>query len=175
MNVYCWQLCCLLMVSCCSVASADDMATDQQIKLSFIYNFAKFVNFPHASVANTPFVICVIGSQPLSSKIILLENKNINEQPIKVHLLTQNTVTAECNLLFVSDSEAGNLPEILSPLANQPILTVSTMANFAQAGGMIGLKEVNNRQQFDINLMAAKKAGLTISSQLLKLADEVIQ
>lgn len=173
-----WQLtlkCGLLIIGCWSVVYADDMDVNQQIKLSFIYNFAKFVTFPNASSATTPFVMCVIGTQPLSSKIILLENKKVNEQPISVRLLTKNKITTDCKLLFVSESEAEHLQDILLPLANQPVLTVSTIADFTDAGGMIGLKELDNRQQFDINLMAAKKAGLAISSQLLKLADEIIQ
>ena len=38
-----------------------DATIDQQLKLSFIYNFAKFVTFPNTNNITTPFVICVIG------------------------------------------------------------------------------------------------------------------
>ena len=73
-------------------------------------------------------------------------------------------------MLFISASEESNLPAILKLLDGKAILTVSEIENFAKRGGIIKLRRENNKIVFDINLEAAKRAGLAMNSQLLKLA-----
>jgi vacuolar-type H+-ATPase subunit F/Vma7 len=164
--------CCLLILCLLSVAYPDNK---EQIQLGFIYNFTKFITWPNLTATTNPLVICVVGSQALSSQMSLLENKKVNSRLIQVRLPSQVKQASDCNMLFVSESENSHLEKILAPIATQPIVTVSTIPDFVQAGGMIGLKIVNDRVRFDINSLATQKAGLSISSQLLSLADEVIQ
>lgn len=167
--------CCLLAMCLLSFPVYTETSTEQQIKISFIYNFAKFVNWPNIASATAPLVICVIGSQPLARNIVLLQNKKVNERPIKVHFLSQDKIVGECDILFISESETPSLEKNLLPLTGLPILTISTIPDFVQAGGMIGLKVSDNRVRFDVNLVAAQKAGLSVNSQLSNLADEVVQ
>jgi YfiR/HmsC-like len=44
------------------------------------------------------------------------------------------------------------------------------MDRFAEQGGLIGLRVEADKVRFDINVDAAQRTGLTMSSQLLKLA-----
>jgi hypothetical protein len=166
--------CCLIAICLLSYAYADTN-TEQQIKVSFIYNFAKFVTWPNLTSATTPLVICVMGSQPLSDKIALLQNKKVDTRSIQVFFLAQNKPSSHCNMLFISESETPRLEKILESIATLPTLTVSTIPDFVQTGGMIGLKVLNSRVRFDVNLLATQKAGLSLNSQLASLADEVIQ
>ncbi len=78
-----------------------------------------------------------------------------------------------CQVLFL-ESVDGTLPvDGLHALAATPVLTISDVPDFAAQGGMIGLKLRADRVRFDINQGASRRAGLVLSSQLLKLADEV--
>ncbi len=72
--------------------------------------------------------------------------------------------------MFISRAEQGRFKALLAKLGRLPILTISDIGDFAQAGGMIGLVETNQRIRFDINLAATRQANLKLSSQLLKLA-----
>jgi hypothetical protein len=71
--------------------------------------------------------------------------------------------------VFVSASERGRLPEILSALGSKSVLTVSEVEEFAARGGVINFVLVDNRVRFEINPGAAKRSGLKISSELLRL------
>ena len=71
-------------------------------------------------------------------------------------------------------SESGSMGRILAAADGKPILTVSDLPDFALAGGMIGLKIVDNHVRFDINARIARKVGLQLSAQLLRLADLVV-
>jgi hypothetical protein len=73
-------------------------------------------------------------------------------------------------LLYISDSERQRLQLILKEVSQFPVLTVSDMHGFAEAGGMIGLIPVQNRLSFEVNIAAIRKSRLSVSSQLLKLA-----
>ena len=76
-------------------------------------------------------------------------------------------------MLFISASERDRLDSILDAIAEQPILTVADMPRFARTGGIIALKVVDNRFRLEINTGVADKAGLKLSSKLLRLAETV--
>jgi hypothetical protein len=50
---------------------------------------------------------------------------------------------------------------------------VSDAARFTTRGGMIGFVLDDDRVRFDINLAAARRSGLQISSRLLRVARKV--
>ena len=54
------------------------------------------------------------------------------------------------------------------------MLTVSDGESAAERGAIIGLTLDENRVRFEVNLVAARKAGLKLSSQLLKVAVRLI-
>jgi hypothetical protein len=53
------------------------------------------------------------------------------------------------------------------------VFTVADQEGFARAGGTANFFRADNRIRFEINPLAAKKAGLKISSRLLRLAKVV--
>ena len=73
-------------------------------------------------------------------------------------------------MVYISPSEKTQLKSILTALRGRPVLTVSDLSHFAQAGGMIGLVTVEEMIKMEINLEAVKSSNLTVSFQLLKLA-----
>jgi hypothetical protein len=78
-----------------------------------------------------------------------------------------------CQILFVDDSEASRMVDILEKAAALPILTVGEDEQFAQNGGIINFVLKNGKVRLEIDLAAAKKVGLTVSSKLLAVADVV--
>ena len=79
----------------------------------------------------------------------------------------------DCRILFVSSSEANHLKDILATLDKANILTVSDIPQFSELGGMIQFVLDGNKIRFEVNLTAAENAGLTLSSELLKVATAV--
>jgi hypothetical protein len=75
-----------------------------------------------------------------------------------------------CHILYVSDSEKKDLPDILSIVGGKSWLTVSSVSDFASQGGMIGFVRKGNNIRFEVNLEAIKRGELSVSSRLLNLA-----
>ena len=67
-------------------------------------------------------------------------------------------------------SESDRLAQILERLAGQPVLTVGEGDGFARRGGVIGLVVESNLARFEVNLHAAQRTGLLLSSKLLGVA-----
>lgn len=167
--------CCLLAL-CLLSAAYSDTNTEDKLKTSFVYNFAKFVTWPNISSTDTkPLFICTLGSQPLIDHFSQLQGKKVNAQSIEVRSLSRGQPIRDCKILFIAESEIPLLEKTLLSLTSSPILTISTIPDFVHANGMIGLKVLDDLVRFDVNLQAVQKAGLTVNSQLSSRADEVVK
>jgi hypothetical protein len=151
-----------------SALTADEYA----VKAAYLYNFAKFVEWPPASFAtdNAPLLICVMGDNPFGEALTNLHGKRVGAHAVAVQELPSSQEAPSCHIVFITRSQQPRLKNLLATLSGRPVLTVSDIDNFTQGGGIIGLIEIEQRIQFVINTSAASRAGLKISSQLLKLA-----
>jgi hypothetical protein len=64
---------------------------------------------------------------------------------------------------------------LLEALERDAVLMVSDAPGFLDRGGTIALVLEQNRVRYDVSLPAAKRAGLTINSRLLRSARRVIE
>jgi hypothetical protein len=151
----------------------DSPPTEYQIKAAFLYNFAKFVEWPTQVFTGptSPIVIGVLGENVFGDDLErTIHGKAINGRPLQFKEYHSVTEATNCQILFISTSEKKHLPKILNGLHSASVLTVGETDQFVEAGGMINFIIEDNRVHFQINNKAAKKAGLTISSKLLSLA-----
>lgn len=147
-------------------------ATEYQVKAAFLYNFAKFVEWPQEALSNEQaFVIGIVGEDPFGAFLDeAVAGKTVRDKRIAVKRFSRMEEAAGAHILFISDSEAGNVARIVKQLNRVPVLTVSDLDRFAERGGMVQLETEQNRVRFAINVAAVERAGLKPSSQLLKLA-----
>lgn len=151
----------------------DSAPTEYQIKAAFLYNFAKFVQWPPQAFASptSPIVIGVLGKNNFGDVLEkTIRGKVINDRPLQFKQFHSVKEATNCQILFISTSEKNSLPKILDDLQGASVLTVSETDHFTEAGGMINFIIEDNKIHFQINNEAAKKARLTISSKLLSLA-----
>ena len=147
--------------------------TEYQIKAAFLFNFAKFIEWPPAAFpgTNSPIIVGVLGKNVFGKDLeTTIGNKTVNNRHFQFKEFDSITEVTNCNILFVSSSEKDNLAGIVDGLHNASILTVSETDEFIKAGGMINFIIQDNKVRFQISDDAAKKAGLKISSKLLTLA-----
>lgn len=155
-----------------SAVLADGL-NECEVKAALLFNFAKFVEWPPAAFpsANAPFVIGIIGSDPVGPALErLLAGKTVAGRAIVIRRWRRASERGDCQLLFVSGSEQSSLKRLLHDIDQQPVLTVADMGEFAARGGMIGLIVKDRRLCFEINTEGTDRAHLKISSRLLSLA-----
>lgn len=155
------------------VQAAQDHPSEYQLKAAFVYNFAKFVDWPPDvyTKPESPFAICILGDDPFGSVIDdALRGKTVSDHPVVIRREKDAVAARRCQIVFVSASEKRRLPDILESLKGANALVVGDFGGFAAAGGAIELTLQDDRVRFSINPAAADGAGLKISSQLLALA-----
>ena len=154
-----------------AVVTGDAHDTEYQVKAAFIYNFAHFVSWPEPP--GDRFRLCVIGSNPFGPYLDRVIGHSVHGSILVVDQHEDAENITDCHLAYISHSLGARLPQVLARLAGLPILTVSDIASFTDAGGMIELRLFDDGVRFDINAVSAGAAGLTISSKLLALSKRV--
>ena len=99
----------------------------------------------------------------------------VKNRRLQVRAAARNSNLKSCQVLVMSESEAEHFEAVLKRLEGAPVLTVSGAGRFLDAGGIIGLFLEGGKLRFDINLDAARRNNLLLSSNLLKLARQVRQ
>jgi hypothetical protein len=159
------------------IASAQASApAEYQLKAAFLFNFAKFIDWPAASFSGPEarFSICILGLDPFGRSMDdLLQGKMIADRRVSVERSKQIADVRHCQMVFVSSSEKSRVKEILEGLKGTNVLVVGETDGFAEAGGAIQFAIEDNHVRFLINTDAADRAGLKVSSSLLSLAHVV--
>lgn len=168
---------CSLFCNCAFPLQAQDQTGEFRIKAAFLFHFAQLVDWPPEALGpdNRPFSICMTGEDMAPGAVeSIVEGKQIGERPIKVRHLQENEDAQSCQVLFIVTRDKKRVAAILTALKSAAVLTVGDSDNFAGQGGMIGFSIEDNKIRFDINLQAAQRARLKISSRLLLLAKRVV-
>lgn len=157
-----------LVAALAASAAAQD---EYGVKAAFLFNFAKFVEWPADAFAapDAGLVMCVAGAGDVDAAVQgTVKGKLVNGRPIEVRRVSDGDVRS-CHLLFVADGRA-RAAELVEGARSASVLTVGETPGFTQLGGVINFTTEDNKVRFEINEDAAKKARLKISSKLLSLA-----
>ncbi len=145
--------------------------TEYEVKAAFLYNFARFVEWPDPGPPDRPFVIDVIGADPFGTALDeAVRGKDIGGHPVEVRRATGAAGLAGCALAFVAVTDRDELVRLLGEAERASVLTVGETRDFARLGGMITFVNKEATIGFEINNRAANLAGLNVSSKLLRVA-----
>jgi hypothetical protein len=150
---------------------------EYEVKAAFLYHFAQFVEWPEETFkdANSLLTYCTIGDDPFRGSLdASLNGRTLGARSFRALHFKQPQDIQGCQVLFVGAEQKKFLPAILASVKGKSVLTVGESERFVQDGGMIGFVLEENKIRFEINLEAAQKAKLKISSRLLALAKSVI-
>jgi hypothetical protein len=152
--------------------SQDGKPTEYQVKAAYLYNFAKFVEWPAATFSgpSAPVIFGILGVDPFGKNIDALMGKTINGRNILVRRYHSLAEIQKCHVLFISASEHWHLGLILKSLSHSGMLLVSDMDSFASHGGMIGFIVTGRTIGFEVNVDAVTRAGITLHSRLMSMA-----
>jgi hypothetical protein len=164
----------LLALGPVPVSEADStIAREYKVKAAFVYNFAKFVEWPAQKLGadNAPLVVGVLGPNPFGDELEnALKGRQINGRPLVVRQFENIETARAAHLLFVTLNDESKLRKAFKEYG---VLTVGQSEAFARSGGIITFTFENDKLRFEINIGAAEQAGLKISAQLQKLATTV--
>ena len=155
------------------VAGEQESAGEYELKAAMLFNVIRFVEWPPAAYSDlrAPTVLCILGWDPFGTSLTsLVSGKIVDGRPVQIRHLKDVDGFLACHVLYISSSERKSVVQILANLKGSSILTVGEMGQFAARGGMVQFALYEKRVLLEINLDAANRAGVKISSRLLAIA-----
>lgn len=155
------------------LCAQNSKPTDFQVKAAYLYNFGRFVEWPTqiAAMSGDAFTVCVLGQDPFGSTLdATLAGERIGGKRVVARRISGPQEAGNCQILFLKLTEDDRVIKIIESVNKKGVLTVSDMPQFVERGGMIQFVLEGNRVRFEVNLTATQHAGLTLSSELLKVA-----
>lgn len=152
---------------------AADNRTEYRIKAAFLFNFARFVEWPDSKLENddSPFQICVYGDDPFGEVLDqTVRGKTIGDHPLAVRRPEKIAELRSCEIVYISSAESPRFRSVIQALEGSSSLLVNDHPDFINQGGMIRFVIVDRKLRFEINPDAAKREQLKISSKLLRVA-----
>jgi hypothetical protein len=146
---------------------------EYDVKAAFLFNFAKFVEWPPSSFAGpeAPLAICVLGHDPFGATLdSVVRGESANDHPIAVERPQDAAAASSCQILFVSTSEQPRVADILRTIDRRRTLTVSDVPGFLEAGGALRFFLAGNHVRFEINVAITEEAHYRVSSKLMRVA-----
>ena len=165
----------LAALSMVATGAGADTATalEYKVKAGYLFNFAKFVDWPAKTlpVTNSPIVIGVLEDDPAAPLLDQqLQGKVANGHPLLVRRLPDLAGVPVCQIFFISRAQSQRTDELLANSQTAPVLLVGEADQFAHRGGMINFVRKDETFRLEVNLEAAEKAGLKVSSKLASIA-----
>ncbi len=167
-----------LILAICALPSRADggPSLEYQIKASYLYNFLLFVNLPEAADFNDGVLtLGVLGTDQFGTAIDKIAGKTVHGKIVDVRRFQSIAEMEPCQVLFIAASERDNVNEIRQWLGDRRVLTISEFEDSGMPETVINFIHADNKISFEINRTLARKSGLRISSELLRVAAVVYE
>jgi hypothetical protein len=156
-----------------AAASAAAAVAEYRLKATFVYNFVLFTEWPDDM--GSTLTLCIYGPDPFGAALDALRGKEVGSRSIRVVRKGIGEPLDACQILFIAAPAIDAVPQLLERLRGSQILTIADSPGAAGLGVALNLAVAADRVTFEVNLPAARSAGLNLSSNLLRLAALVIQ
>jgi hypothetical protein len=171
-NLWFLLLCPLFLMGSFGLLWAQEINQEYQLKAAFLVNFARFITWPVQSFPpeHQEITFCIAEKNPFGITLDAVENKKINGRNIRVVYTDSFQKLPQCHLFFVGRSESNDIDSLLSRISKKPVVTVSDIPGFVNAGGSIEFVIKEDRLSFIINNSDLKQRGIQASASMLDLA-----
>jgi len=168
-----------LVVGLVFVPSANAELNDRvnQVKAAFILNIIRFVSWPEESGEDKKelLLLCLYRDDLLNRALVNIHGKKSNGRTIQVRHIDTLADSHSCHILVIANDSIDHFVKEIPLNTNRPMLTMVDLteseASLTQQGDvLVALIRKGSRIGFQINLNKSRKAGLWMSSKLLKLA-----
>lgn len=170
----------LLGVASASAYSQDFDQKQRLVKAAFVLNIAKFVTWPETTYQTRPnqLVLCHYRQDVLEEAYEIIRRRKVGERQLRAQFIDDMSAASACDMLLVAKEEMASLVGDGSSAPDSPVLVIADLTD--QEGQGVAYQHVSvalvrrgSRIGFEINLQEAKRLGLELSSELLKLAQIV--
>jgi hypothetical protein len=161
-------------LACALVAPVQAQSQHEyQVKGAFLYNFAKFVEWPTSAFQSPtqPIALCILGRDPFGHWLKeIIEGRSVDGRALVLRHISNASEAGSCHMLFAGSLEPKRTWTALSAIRIPALLTIGDCATASEGGAIINFTLEGDHVRFEVNNEAAERGKLRISSRLLSLA-----
>ena len=155
-------------------AAATPSYPEDAIEAAFLYRFADFVSWPKAALARPAFTIAVLDDESVAADLQrILPRGALKGMRVRIRRITGIAQLGDAQILYIGHGHADILARQPALLAGRPVLIVTSEPGGLEDGSTINFLLVDRHVRFEISLPAARRAGLSISAELLSVAARI--
>lgn len=155
-------------------ATGPEAQDANAVMSAFVYHFAsRHVKWPESAHRDktSPFVIGVLGKDAITAALTeVCRGRKSGDHPIEVREIAGVAAAKDCHILFVPGGRESDLSAIRETVKDRPVLLVGATEDAVRKGAHIGFFLEKSKLRFAADPEGPRKAGLEVSSELLKLA-----
>jgi hypothetical protein len=164
----------ILMAHPAQAQSGAAAFPEDAVKAVFLYRFAGYVQWPMSPDARGEFAVAVLGDDAVAERLAhLLPDHPIHGVAAQAHRIQGLQGLGSAQMLYIGPDYDGDLGALIARLHGRAVLIVTDRAGALNAGSMVNFLTQSGHVRFEVSLAAARQAGLTISSDLLAVAQRV--
>ena len=179
------RICALALLACAVLASpapiraqltGDAQTNERSVMAAYIYRFITYVEWPVSAFANpdAPIVIGVVNADDIAGELEqIVQGRTAQGRRLQVRRMALSEAPTGINVLFVGGDGAQKALQAAKTLTERSVLTITGVERGMDHGSMINFVHVDGRVRFEVNVGAAEKSGLRLSSRLLTVATRV--
>ena len=152
--------------------------SEDQVKAAYLYNFAKFVEWPSDTFPDVtaPIRLCLLSDPTIGSELSqIVKDKRISGRSIVVVPIQTGEQGRSCQILFINSAQNWQVEHLLKVLQGASVLTVGETTGFVERGGIVNFVLQDDQVHFQVNHKAATQSRLRMSARLLSVAKLVIE
>ena len=179
------RVCAMVLLACAALASpapspaqgiGDAQTNERSVMAAYIYRFITYVEWPVSAFASpdAPIVIGVLNADDIAGELEqIVQGRTAQGRRLQVRRLAPGGAPTGVNVLFVGGDGAQRVLQAAKLLTERPVLTITGIERGMDHGSVINFVHVDGRVRFEVNVGAAEKSGLRLSSRLLTVATRV--
>ena len=148
---------------------------EYEVKSAYLVNFLQYASWPAAALGpGDELRICILGDDPMGDLLPrAVGSRRINGHAVRLVSVVRPVEADRCHAAFIAARNSTSPEAWLARVRERPVLTIGEGEEFAQAGGIIALVFEGRTVRFEVNARAIQRAGLQLSSRVLRLAARV--
>jgi hypothetical protein len=153
-------------------AQTQQPMSEAALKAAFLVNFARFTDWPPGDPpAAADLTFCVYDPAVHDALAAIAAGQTVGARRLAVvRIAVTEAVPRVCSLAYFGGLSGREAQQVAQALRGTAVLSVGDSADFTRAGGIIHFFLEGGRMRFAVNIDAAERARLRLSSKLLSLA-----
>lgn len=155
-----------LLAAALPASGAEEKPSEYAVKAAFLRSAVRLVDWP--ADRRVPLEVCVVGEDPFGEALDAIAG-TAGDLSLEVQRHADARAARSCEVVFLGPSERARLKSVLAALAGSGALTVGDTEGFAEQGVILNFYLDGNKVRFEVNVDAARAAGVALQPRLVSL------